>query len=189
MTAAGKLWESGRLAIVQGVGYPNPSRSHFKSMAIWQSANVDLPRGGDEDDQTRAALGWLGRALDGRSRPADGAPDAAFVGKESLPLALRGRRSVAMDLSRPEELTLAGRADPKKAASRSNARSSSPSASGRWPWRAAKETARGEGLGAREATSALMAVVHGLRLARPGAFRSTTSPRLFDRLSCQPKKS
>src|SRR5262249_13254494 len=44
MRDAAKLLESGRLAIVQGVGYPNPSRSHFKSMAIWHSANVNLPK-------------------------------------------------------------------------------------------------------------------------------------------------
>ena len=41
MREAGKLLESGRLAIVPGVGYPNPSRSHFESMAIWQSARLD----------------------------------------------------------------------------------------------------------------------------------------------------
>src|SRR5262249_44405357 len=35
LTDAGKLLESGRLAVVQGVGYPNPNRSHFASMAIW----------------------------------------------------------------------------------------------------------------------------------------------------------
>jgi uncharacterized protein (DUF1501 family) len=114
MGGAARLWEAGRLAVVQGVGYPNPSRSHFKSMAIWQTANVDLPRGGAEDGVT-ASLGWLGRALDGRARPADGAPASAFVGRGALPVALRGRRSVAADLSRPEELVLAGRADPKKA--------------------------------------------------------------------------
>ena len=36
--AAADLLENGRLAIVQGVGYPNPDRSHFESMAIWQTA-------------------------------------------------------------------------------------------------------------------------------------------------------
>src|SRR5437773_9441648 len=41
MTGAGKLLESGRLAIVQGVGYPNPKRSHFESMAIWHTARFD----------------------------------------------------------------------------------------------------------------------------------------------------
>src|SRR6185503_9165021 len=35
---AADLFESGRLAIVQGVGYPNPNRSHFESMTIWQTA-------------------------------------------------------------------------------------------------------------------------------------------------------
>ena len=37
MRAAADLLEGGRLAIVQGVGYPNPNRSHFESMAIWQT--------------------------------------------------------------------------------------------------------------------------------------------------------
>ena len=41
MGQAGKLLESGRLGIVPGVGYPNPSRSHFVSMAIWQTARLD----------------------------------------------------------------------------------------------------------------------------------------------------
>ncbi len=36
-----KLLEDGRLAIVQGVGYPNPNRSHFESMAIWHTARLD----------------------------------------------------------------------------------------------------------------------------------------------------
>ena len=38
MGQAGKLLESGRLGIVPGVGYPNPNRSHFASMAIWHTA-------------------------------------------------------------------------------------------------------------------------------------------------------
>ena len=48
------LWDAKRLAIVRGVGYPNPDRSHFRSMDIWQSA---MP-----DDQV--VTGWLGRWLD-----------------------------------------------------------------------------------------------------------------------------
>lgn len=49
----GELHQDGRLAVVQGVGYPNPSQSHFRSMDIWQAASLDekLPEG------------WLGRAL------------------------------------------------------------------------------------------------------------------------------
>src|SRR5437899_1898116 len=72
MGDAARLLESGRLAVVQGVGYPNPSRSHFKAMAIWHSADVSLPRGGDADAESRAVLGWIGRALDEGRRPADG---------------------------------------------------------------------------------------------------------------------
>ena len=40
MRPAADLLESGRLAIVQGVGYPNPNRSHFESMNIWQTART-----------------------------------------------------------------------------------------------------------------------------------------------------
>src|SRR4051794_28432005 len=53
-----KLLEQGRLAIVQGVGYPNPNRSHFDSMAIWHTARTDLDK---------AAPSWLARALDRRT--------------------------------------------------------------------------------------------------------------------------
>jgi len=35
-----KVWESGDLAVVQGAGYPNPNRSHFRSMEIWQTGLV-----------------------------------------------------------------------------------------------------------------------------------------------------
>jgi uncharacterized protein (DUF1501 family) len=74
---AGKLLESQRLAIIQGVGYPNPNRSHFESMAIWQTARFDP----DE----RNNLGWLGRALDG-DRRIQGVPDAVAIGSGTLPV-------------------------------------------------------------------------------------------------------
>lgn len=106
MSDVAQLLESGRLAIVQGVGYPNPSRSHFKSMAIWHSANVHLPRGEGADVQTKAVLGWIGQALDGGRKPADGSPGAVYVGTGPLPTALRGRRSVASAMNRPEDSIL-----------------------------------------------------------------------------------
>src|SRR6516165_9775991 len=77
MSGAGKLLESGQLAVVQGVGYPNPNRSHFESMAIWQTARLDR--------REEAAPGWLGRALDA-AKPVDG-PAAVHVGDQSLPRA------------------------------------------------------------------------------------------------------
>src|SRR5215470_12423499 len=48
------IYDQGNLAIIQGVGYPNPNRSHFRSMDIWQSARPD----------TFERSGWLGRYLD-----------------------------------------------------------------------------------------------------------------------------
>src|SRR5262249_26249591 len=110
MGDAAKLLESGRLAVVQGVGYPNPSRSHFKSMTIWQSANVNLPREDVVDAESKAVFGWIGQALDEGRKPADGSAGALFVGTGSLPVALRSRRSVASAITRPEDsvLTLKG---------------------------------------------------------------------------------
>jgi uncharacterized protein (DUF1501 family) len=35
-----RLWETGELAVVLGVGYPDPNRSHFRSMEIWQTGTV-----------------------------------------------------------------------------------------------------------------------------------------------------
>src|SRR5947208_100496 len=94
MADAAKLLESGRLAIVQGVGYPNPSRSHFRSMAIWQSAKVDLPRFKEDIAvaEDKAVYGWIGRALDEGPKPVDGSADALFLGSGALPMALRSRR-------------------------------------------------------------------------------------------------
>jgi uncharacterized protein (DUF1501 family) len=50
-----RLLESRQLAIVQSVGYPNPSRSHFESMAIWHTAKRDAPQD---------APGWVARVLE-----------------------------------------------------------------------------------------------------------------------------
>jgi uncharacterized protein (DUF1501 family) len=94
---AGKLLEGGRLAIVQGVGYPNPNRSHFESMAIWNTARLD--------PEERTDLGWLGRAIDAAG-PAGGVPDSVFVGGGSMPVAVRGRRAVASAMTRPEDFLL-----------------------------------------------------------------------------------
>src|SRR6516165_3700139 len=97
MRRAADLVEDGRLAIIQGVGYPNPDRSHFRSMAIWQTARTD--------GQGPEVHGWLGRALDGAGI-ADG-PAAVFVGERELPRALRGRRAVTASFADPADLALA----------------------------------------------------------------------------------
>jgi uncharacterized protein (DUF1501 family) len=70
------LWDRGRLAIVEGVGYPNPDFSHFKAMDIWQSGD---PAGKTSD-------GWLGRYFAGLT-DADGHPLAGLSVGRSLPSA------------------------------------------------------------------------------------------------------
>ncbi|WP_456447129.1 DUF1501 domain-containing protein [Oceanithermus sp.] len=77
------FWERGRLALIPAVGYPQPSRSHFVSMAIWHTA----------DPSRRSTEGWLGPWLD----EADDPFCAVNLGL-SAPLALRGdsRQGVAV---------------------------------------------------------------------------------------------
>jgi uncharacterized protein (DUF1501 family) len=50
-----ELYDQGNLSIVQGVGYPNPNRSHFRSTEIWQTAS---------DSERFEKYGWIGRYFD-----------------------------------------------------------------------------------------------------------------------------
>lgn len=73
------MWDEGKLAVLQGVGYPNPDRSHFEAMDIWQSA----------DPKRATPTGWLGRAsleIDNK----DGGVPGVHLGSNKLPLALTG---------------------------------------------------------------------------------------------------
>ncbi len=107
MGAMAELLERGRLAIVQGVGYPNPNRSHFQSMAYWHTARFDPRTDGSRPDLGGMHdLGWLGRALDGRASPQDKAPASVFIGLKSPPLAVRGSRAAAASFNRLDELAL-----------------------------------------------------------------------------------
>ncbi len=88
------LAQDGRMAIVQGVGYPNPDRSHFSSMAVWQTGRLE-----------RDGNGWLGRALDAKASKIEGA-GAVYVGDRSLPPALVGRRTVTASFADASDLEL-----------------------------------------------------------------------------------
>src|SRR5215475_10743320 len=50
-----ELYDAGHLSVVQGVGYPNPNRSHFRSTEIWQTAS---------DSDKSEPYGWVGRYFD-----------------------------------------------------------------------------------------------------------------------------
>jgi uncharacterized protein (DUF1501 family) len=95
------LLDDGRLAVVQGVGYPNPDRSHFRSMEIWESGRLE---------PGAIETGWLGRALDDMpARPGDDSR-ALHLGTRNLPLALRTRRTEVPSLASLDQyrLQLAG---------------------------------------------------------------------------------
>lgn len=100
MKAAKSLFDDGRLSIIHGVGYPNPDRSHFRNMRIWQSAYLDESRTNES--------GWLGRALDA-TLPVTGDATSAnsiHVGDQETPLTLWGRRSTSISLNKAEDFEL-----------------------------------------------------------------------------------
>jgi uncharacterized protein (DUF1501 family) len=113
------LWDDKRLAIVRGVGYPAPDRSHFRSMAIWQTASPKSP----------IPTGWLGRWLD-----ATGADPLRAVSVEpTLPPLLAGETTAAASLP------LRGLSLPGGALGTAYAALGKPSpGEGRWQARAAK---------------------------------------------------
>lgn len=87
LTYTKSLWDAGQLAVIHGVGYPNPDLSHFTSMAIWMNGSYG---------PGPASTGWIGRWLDGQP-PATADLMAATIGS-SVPLHLLGavRRAVAV---------------------------------------------------------------------------------------------
>jgi uncharacterized protein (DUF1501 family) len=97
-----RQWEGLRdqLAIIQGVGYPNPNRSHFESMDIWQSA----------DPRRTLTNGWLGRSL-GSIKIPEGEIVGMHIGTDQLPLAMQGSSTgtPTIDPAKPYELLLDGK--------------------------------------------------------------------------------
>lgn len=87
-----KLLEKQALCIVQGVGYPNPSQSHFRSMDIWQAASM----------AETLTEGWLGKALKQNKSPAFHITEA----NESAPLALAGAPARAPSIKSLEDFQL-----------------------------------------------------------------------------------
>jgi uncharacterized protein (DUF1501 family) len=89
-----KLLDSRQLAIVQSVGYPNPNRSHFESMTIWQTARLD---------PLADTPGWLARSLDLRPAKPGGDAPAMHIGDRALPQALYGGQQQVPSLASPEQ--------------------------------------------------------------------------------------
>ena len=81
-----QVYDDGHLAIVQGVGYPNPNRSHFRSTEIWQTA-VDADR--------VEKHGWVGRFFDNQCAGADATAGVAISSEEPLAFAAKSPKGVA----------------------------------------------------------------------------------------------
>lgn len=89
-------YDAGRLAIIQNVGYPNPNRSHFRSMEIWHT--------GADDTAPRQVEGWLGRYFDAKCRGVQPHERSGEIGMsigKVMPQAFRNRSNVGLAVSDP----------------------------------------------------------------------------------------
>lgn len=94
LTGLRDLYNDGSLGILNSVGYPNPDRSHFRSMDIWHSASQS-----DEYVNT----GWLGRYLDAQCGGCD-KPTQALEIDDTLSLALKGEHVKGLAMRDPRRL-------------------------------------------------------------------------------------
>ena len=78
LTGFKELYDGGLLTVVQGVGYPNPNRSHFTSMDIWQTGRLDAK-----------GSGWIGRYFDNTCNGTPIPEGAVAIGRNA-PLAMQG---------------------------------------------------------------------------------------------------
>lgn len=94
LTGLRDLYNDGSLGILNSVGYPNPDRSHFRSMDIWHSASKS-----DEYVNT----GWIGRYLDAQCAGCD-KPTQALEIDDTLSLALKGEHVKGLAMRDPRRL-------------------------------------------------------------------------------------
>jgi len=82
------IWKDGQLAVLQGIGYPEPNLSHFRSIEIWDTASKS---------EEYLQDGWLTRAFATQPVPRSFAADGVIVGSSDLgPLAGGGTRAIAL---------------------------------------------------------------------------------------------
>lgn len=88
------IYDDGLMTVVNNVGYPNPDRSHFRSMDIWQTAS-------ESSEYLRS--GWIGRYLDANCAGKCTPYDAVEV-DDTLSLALKGQKVNGLALLDPQKL-------------------------------------------------------------------------------------
>jgi uncharacterized protein (DUF1501 family) len=82
-----EAWKAGDFAIVQGVGYPYPNRSHFRSIEIWDTASAS--------NQTLSE-GWIAQAFQGAALPHGVGVDSIVVDTNALPSTGPALRTIVM---------------------------------------------------------------------------------------------
>jgi uncharacterized protein (DUF1501 family) len=93
------LYDGGNLSIVQGIGYPNPNRSHFRSTEIWQTAS---------DADKVDSYGWIGRYFDNACPGAD--PSVGVNIGRQMPQAFSAKNPIGISLENPQSYRfMAGR--------------------------------------------------------------------------------
>lgn len=100
------LYDDGELGVIQGVGYPNPNRSHFRSTEIWQTA---------ADADKTESFGWLGRYFDACCQGAD--PSVGVSIGSQTPQAFVAEHPTGITFANPEQFRFASEksSDPKAA--------------------------------------------------------------------------
>jgi len=86
------LYDDGHLGVIQGVGYPNPNRSHFRSTEIWQTAS---------DAAHNEPYGWLGKYFDSCCKGED--PTVGVSIGNQIPQAFASEHPTGVSFSRPEQ--------------------------------------------------------------------------------------
>jgi len=98
------LYDAGELSIIQGVGYPNPNRSHFRSTEIWQTA---------ADAEKIESSGWLGRYFDNTCSGCE--PTVAVNIGRQMPQAFQAKHPVGVSLESPQSYRFISREKGKSA--------------------------------------------------------------------------
>ncbi len=94
LSAFKDLYNDGSLGILNNVGYPNPDRSHFRSMDIWQTAS---------SSNEYTSTGWIGRYLDAQCKGCD-KPTQALEIDDILSLAFKGQDMNGLAFKDPRKL-------------------------------------------------------------------------------------
>ena len=94
LSALKEIYDQGLMSIINSVGYPNPDRSHFRSMDIWQTAS---------DSNRFLTTGWIGRYLDSNCQNCIN-PYTAIEVDDTLSLAMKGAKMKGIAVQDPNKL-------------------------------------------------------------------------------------